>query len=377
VAQVFINPWRDRGLTTGGSSSRPLDLLHRHLPGYAPSPLLSCPDLAQAWKVDTVLVKDESRRFRLPAFKMLGASWAVYQLLLQRAGLPPETAFSPDVAATLRRGEPMRLVSATDGNHGRAVAHVARLFGLSAEIFLPAGSAMSRLQAIRDEGARVHIVPGDYDQACAAAAAALDANSWLVSDTFWPGHAQVPRWISEGYATMFVEIANANATRDVDAVFVPVGVGALAEAAIRHFRGPALHRHVGTVCVEPTDAACVMASLRAGGITQVPGPHRSAMVGLNCGTPSEVAWPMMRDGFDAAVSVPEPSAEDAMRALAASGIIAGGTGAASCAGAAELLGDERARAELGLDSTATILLLNTEGVTDPDHYRRVVATSPS
>jgi diaminopropionate ammonia-lyase len=371
VSEVLVNPWRDPALRTEGSSCRPMELLHGRLPGYRPTPLRECRELARSWRVGRVLVKDESSRLGLPAFKVLGASWAVYQLLLERTGLPLDTPFDHGVEAQLRQQGSLRLVTATDGNHGRAVAHVARMFGLGATIFLPADSALARIEAICDEGAHVKVVVGDYDEACAAAAASLDDGAVLVSDTFWPGHERVPRWISEGYATLFMEI-DAVEPAGVDVAFVPVGVGALAEAAIRHHRGPQASRSTRLVCVEPVDAACVTASLRAGRMQRAPGPHRSAMVGLNCGTPSEVAWPLMRDGFDTAVTVDDDDATEAMRALARLGIGAGATGAASCAGAARLLDDAQARAALGLDESATVLVLSTEGVTDLQHYRAVV-----
>lgn len=359
------NPYRDPDFRSPPPPTQPLTNLHRLLPGYAATPLVEAPGLAAAWGVGRVLVKDESTRFGLSAFKVLGASWAVYRLLLQRAGLPPDTPWTAVSPERLAAGGLRRLVTATDGNHGRAVAFMARMFGLGADIFVPAGTIPGRIAAMRELGARVTVVDGDYDDACARAAASLGPDASLVSDAYTPGHEQVTEWIVEGYATLFLEIRH-----DVDAVFVPVGVGSLAAAAVRHFRAQpgSTARLVG---VEPDDAACVQASLREGSLVRTPGPHRSVMVGLSCGTPSALAWPMLRPGLDATVAVPSSAAEEAMRALAGQGVRSGGTGAASAAGAAAVLGNPASRSLLGLDHGSTVLLLSTEGPTDPEHYAAV------
>jgi diaminopropionate ammonia-lyase len=157
---------------------------------------------------------------------------------------------------------------------------------------------------------------------------------------------------------------------------VPVGVGALAAAAVRHYRREGLARRPRLIGVEPLAAACVLASLRAGRMVTVPGPHHSIMAGLNCGTPSLVAWPSLLRGLDAVVAVDDVRARQAMRDLAAAGIVAGETGAASLAGLTELAagpGAEEVRRAFGVGPDAKVLLLCTEGATDPDAYRRIVA----
>ena len=368
---LSLNPHRDVEFRTSQPPTEPLTQLHRLLPGYVPTPLVEAPELAAAWNVGRVLVKDESTRLGLSAFKALGASWAVYQVLLHRAGLPAATPLSATSRVRLAAGGLRRLVTATDGNHGRAVAFMAQMFGLEAQIFVPAGTVPCRITAIRDLGARVTVVDGDYDDACARAAAAVGPDACLVSDTYSPGHEQVTEWITAGYATLFLEIADAGHEEDIDAVFLPIGVGSLAAAAIRHFRANpgSAARLVG---VEPDDAACVQASLLQGSLVRTPGPHHSVMVGLNCGTPSALAWPLLKAGLDATLTVCSSGAEAAMRAQARQGIRSGGTGAASAAGAAAVLGCSSSRSLLGLDHSSTVLLLNTEGPTDPDHYAAVV-----
>lgn len=371
---MSLNPLR-RPVSPAPPAPDALGLLHRRLPGYAPTALRPLPELAQRWGVARVLAKTETARFGLPSFKPLGATWAVHLTLLERAGLPLTTPYDPATRAQVAQARGLRtLVTATDGNHGRAVAWTARLFGLAADVVVPAGTAAARCAAIAGEGARVHVSTGDYDTACAEAAqrAAEAAGALLVQDTWLPGHGQTAARIVDGYRTLFLEIDLLLPAEHVDALLVPVGVGSLALAAVRHSAAG----DARLVAVEPDDADCVRRSLLAGEPVTVPGPHRTHMAGLSCGTPNAAAWPELAARLDAAVSVEDPAAEAAMRDLAAAGIAAGATGAASVAGAAALLGNREARAALGLTGDSTVLVLVTEGVTDPEHQRAVVPAGP-
>jgi diaminopropionate ammonia-lyase len=378
VGEVFLNPAARPAATMAPPPRAPLGL-HRRLPGYAVTPLRDAPALAGANGVGRVWVKDESSRLGLPAFKLLGASWAAYRALVERLGRDPEPWASLDeLRRTLGPLRPLTLATATDGNHGRAVARMAALLGLDADVYVPKGTAAARIAAIEGEGARVTVVDGDYDAAVAAAASTAGDRCLAIQDVGWPGYQQVPAWVVEGYATIFWEVDSQLAARGEpgpDLVVVPVGVGGLAAAAVRHWRRPQVGRPPRLVGVEPLAAACVLRSLRAGRIVTVPGPHDSIMAGLNCGTPSLVAWPALRAGLDAVVAVADERARHAMRDLAAAGIVAGETGAASLAGLAEVTGGPEAgqtRAVLGLGADARVLLLCTEGATDPDAYRRIV-----
>src|SRR5699024_6176132 len=214
------------------------------------------------------------------------------------------------------------LVGATDGNHGRAVAHMAALLGQQATILMPAGTAEARIRAIESEGATVEVIDGTYDEAVAASAAMADATHIVISDTSWEGYRDVPTDVIDGYATIFSEL-----NRQVDTlpthIFVQLGVGALGAAAIR--AAELLNARV--ISVEPDDAASILASLRAGERTMVPGPHRSIMAGLNCGMPSLVAWPELHAGIDLGLAIPDDATREAMRALAEAGVVAGETGA--------------------------------------------------
>jgi diaminopropionate ammonia-lyase len=377
--EVLVNPAARSEAATAPPPRAPL-ALHRRLPGYAVTPLVEAPALARANGVAQVWVKDESSRLGLPAFKMLGASWAAYRAVVERLGRDPEPWASLD---ELRRSlgplDSLTLAAATDGNHGRAVARMATLLGAGAEIYVPKGTARARIAAIESEGARVTVIDGDYDATVAAAAATAGERCLVIADIAWPGYEQVPAWVVEGYATIFWEVDDQLATLGEvgpDVVMVPVGVGALAAAAVRHYRRRGLGRRPRLIGVEPLAAACVLRSLQAGRIVTVPGPHHSIMAGLNCGTPSLVAWPSLRAGLDAVVAVADERARQAMRDLAAVSIVAGETGAASLAGLAEVTtgpAADEARRALGLGVDARVLLLCTEGATDPDAYRRIVA----
>jgi diaminopropionate ammonia-lyase len=380
AGEVLVNPAAAEraAAVTAPPALAPLDL-HRRLPGYAVTRLHDAPALASANGVGQVWVKDESARLGLPAFKMLGASWAAYRALVARLGRDPEPW--ADVEELRRAFAPLRpltLATATDGNHGRAVARMAALLGLDADVYMPQGTAAARIAAIEGEGARVTVVDGDYDHAVAVAASTTNDRRLAIQDVGWPGYEQVPAWVVDGYATIFWEVDDQLAARGEDGpdlVVVPVGVGGLAAAAVRHFRHQGRRKPPRLLGVEPLAAACVLASLRAGRIVTIPGPHDSIMAGLNCGTPSAVAWPYLQAGLDAVVAVADERARQAMRDLAAAGIVAGETGAASLAGLAEAAGGREAgalRRVLGLGPQTRVLLLCTEGATDPDAYRRIV-----
>ncbi len=335
---------RDPNWTAPPSDPRPLEF-HRALPGYAPTPLVELPALAAALGVGRVFAKDESERLGLPAFKALGASWAVHRAVAQHGG---------DARVTV--------VTATDGNHGRAVARFAHQLGHAAAIFVPDGVHPDAIKAIRDEGAEVFEVGGSYDDAVAAAAERGSAPGHvLVQDTAWEGYEEVPGWIVAGYATLFTEIDHQLAAAGAgspDLVLVPTGVGSLLQAALGHYR-QAGRTGTAVVSVEPVNAACVFASVAAEELTAVP-TSVTVMAGLNCGTVSTLAWPLIEPGLDAALVTDDERCTQAMRELAELGVDAGPCGAAALAAIRGANGPEF-RAHVGLDANATVVLLVTEG----------------
>lgn len=346
---------------------------HRQLPGYAPSPLTEAPDLAAELGVGRLFVKDESARFDLGAFKFLGASWAGFQAASRRSGYAGPAGLDGLRAHLAASGGGLALATATDGNHGLAVARTARLLGIAARVYVPKSVPRVVTERISAEGALVTVVDDDYDATVAAARADADADegALLVQDTAWPGYEEVPAWIVAGYETLFAELdaqlLQAGAAVPV-LVSVPVGVGSLAQAAVAHYRRAALPAadRPRLLSAEPDTAACVLASLAAGTITSVP-TGTTVMNGLNCGTPSSLAWPYIRGGMDAAIAVDDTEAAAAVAALAAAGVTAGPSGAATLAALRAALtgtGTASRRRDLGLDvpgDPAAVVCLCTEG----------------
>ncbi|NJK81947.1 MAG: diaminopropionate ammonia-lyase [Chloroflexaceae bacterium] len=338
---------------------------HQRLPGYAPTPLIDAPALAARLGVGQVLIKNEAERIGMPAYKILGAAWATYHALRERLnGDLPAWNTLEELAQHMQPLQPLTLAAATDGNHGRAVARVARLLGLGAHIFVPTGTAAARIAAIASEGAQVTVVDGTYDEAVARSAQEAGPHCAVISDTAWEGYTDVPTRVIAGYSTIFWEIEDELARRaqpGPDLVLVQTGVGALAAAVIGHYRradrtGPVPR----IVNIEPYNAACVLASMKVGRIVEVPGPHNSVMAGLNCGLPSPVAWPLVSQGIDLYIALDDAAALQAMRDLATIAIVAGETGAVGMAGATDLLTGPDAvcwRELLGVTDQSRILLM--------------------
>lgn len=334
---------------------------HRSLPGYRPTPLVELADVAGSLGVATVLVKDESDRFGLPAFKVLGAAWAINRALSLRAG---RATPAPDLDALAAIGvrHPVTLVAATDGNHGHAVAHLARLLGLGACIYLPDGVAGEVVDAIEAEGAEVICTDLVYDRTVQTAANSVGTSDLLIQDTSWKGYEDVPSWIVDGYSTIFTEIDEQVSGRvdDSDLVSVPTGVGSLLQSALAHYRTWEKGRGPAVLAVEPVVAACVTQSLLAGSPTTVDTSRPTTMAGLRCGTVSDIAWPAVRDGLDAAITVTDDETARSQEILTAHGVSAGPCGAAALAGVIAALGDEDRRHQLGVTPESAVLLISTE-----------------
>ncbi|HEX5541445.1 MAG TPA: diaminopropionate ammonia-lyase [Micromonospora sp.] len=372
-------------IATGRRSGRAPIHFHRAMPGYQPTPLHECPALARRLGVATVLVKDEAIRMGLPSFKILGASWAAITAVVQHwLGEDDGSLTLEEVAARIPNPEARRLVAATDGNHGRGVARMANLLGVGSEILVPAGTASARIAAIEAEGATVRVIDGSYDDAIVASARMADEFTLVVSDTAWEGYQETPAVVIDGYSTLFAEIDAAIAARRLpapDVVALQAGVGSFAAAGLQHFRHgkPTATRTPRTAIVEPSSANCLLESARAGNLVEVPGPHRSTMAGLNCGLPSALAWPTLQAGADVFLAVDDDAAHQAMRLLADEGIVAGESGAAGLAGLLAVAegANHVDRELLGLTPQACVLLINTEGATDPVNYREVVGRGPN
>ena len=363
-----VNPFRSTESGTPRDRNA-IRRFHESLPGYRPTPLVRLPALARATGMQSLYLKDESSRFGLDAFKGLGASWAMHLLLEARAGL-------------------RTVSSATDGNHGRAVAWTARRLGLEAVIFMTAHSAPARIEAIRREGAEVVLVDGTYDDAVRICAERSAAEGWqVVADVGYPGYLEIPEWIADGYETLFAETTEQLVERQwpwPDVVVLQAGVGGFAAAGVRHLRSRPHPPRIAVV--EPVDADPLLTSaLTDDGSPAVSGGgQQSIMACLNCGTVSLSAWPVLRAGVDVFFSISDEWAAEAMRCLGrgAAGdprVTAGESGSAGLAGLLALMAGPElagAREALGLGPSTTVLLVNTEGATDPVSYRRIVGSDP-
>jgi len=321
---------------------------HRSMAVYAPTPLVDCARLAQACGVKSVVAKDESARFGLNSFKILGASWAMARIAEYTWPVP-------------------RFAAATAGNHGRAVAWMARELRAGATIFVPSDTMLRRVQNIHKEGAEVRIVQGNYDDAVRECAAESQNYGWqVISDTGYAGYMEIPKWIADGYGTLFAEYEEQRASMALvppDVVFVQAGVGSLLSAAVRHFR-PGGDRPL-LVAVEPEEACCLLESIRSPGGQPAKGTsgQNSIMAGLNCGEVSLAAWPAIRCGVDMFLTIPDQYALEAVRRFLDSGIAAGESGAAGLGGLLALSTDpafREAKSRLGLTANSRVMLINSE-----------------
>jgi diaminopropionate ammonia-lyase len=323
------NRFRDR--LEPGSVSCDVRDYHRRLDAYIATPLVDCRRAAEILGIGELWIKDESARFGLNSFKVLGASWAMSRL-------------NASVFA-----------AATDGNHGRAVAWMARRMGATAHIFVPGNTSAARREAISREGAQVHVIDGTYDEAVRACSAASAASGWQVlSDTGYEGYLEIPQWVSAGYGTLFAEYAE-QAQAAPEIVFVQGGVGGLLSAAVRHFGSSAK-----LVAVEPLDADCLLESITSpfGKPQTARGKQNSIMQGLNCGEVSLAAWPEVRSGVDLFVAIEDELALEAMALLAP--MDCGESGAAGVAGLIAVCRNPELIRELGIGPESRVFAINTE-----------------
>lgn len=334
---------------------------HETLPSFAPTPLVPLDNVAKELGVKAVFIKTENGRFGLPAFKILGASWATFRALVEKLGLPLETTGLDDLAAHAQTAS-IKLFAATDGNHGRAVARMGALLGLESEIFVPDVLDHYARDMIKSEkGASVTAVAGDYDATIQAAAkkAGERKNGVLIQDTSFEGYDVVPAYVGQGYATMLLEIETQLAERGIKpTVFVsPVGVGSLAEAVVTYCKSEG--RSLRLLTVEPETAGCLHESLKAGKMVQVK-TSNTIMSGLNCGTVSPISWPVLQAGVDASVTISDIESHHAVEDLKTKhGVDLGPCGVASLSGlryVASSMPDA-----VGLSPDSVVVLLGTEG----------------
>ncbi|XP_014551539.1 hypothetical protein COCVIDRAFT_42187 [Bipolaris victoriae FI3] len=334
-----------------------VEAFHRTLPDYAVTPLTALPDLAQELGLGHVLLKDESLRLGLPAFKILGASWAIHNAISARCSLPPSASLDELGDASRKAG--IELVTCTEGNWGRAVARMAKYLQIKAVIFVPDFMDEATQRRIASEGAKVIVVDGDYDYSVAKAREEADKGGMLIMDVAWEGYEEIPEWVVEGYMTMLTETDRQLEEMDLPGathVFAAVGVGSWAQAVTMHYKA---QTHPATVItVEPEVAASLQASLQAGEITPISTSH-TIMNGMNCGTTSKTAWQILKHGVDASVTVSDVDVHHDVQYLHRQGVKNGPCGAATMTALKKACSMQKAG--LGLDEKSVVVLFSTEG----------------
>ena len=369
------------------AASREAMEFHCQLPGYAPTPLVPLQGLAHAWGLRGIFAKDESHRFGLKAFKVLGGSFAVAKLvcrMLDRdlADTPYAQIVSRETRQKIGR---ITLATATDGNHGRGVAWAAEQLGQRAVVYMPRGSAPSRVASIESHGAAVVVTDLNYDDTVRLARRTAEENGWhLIQDTAWQGYTDIPLWIMQGYLTMCAETVEQLRSQNAvpSHVFIQAGVGTLAGAVVGHLHGAYAKPRPKFIVMEPQQAACMLASVAAGDGKPHPaeGDLSTIMAGLACGEPNPISWEILRDLPSAYVSCDDYVAADGMRILAnplsGDAVVEAGESGSIGAGVIDLLMNhsrfEDLRRQLGMDSGSVCLFFNTEGATDPANYRDIV-----
>lgn len=371
---------------------------------YQPTPLVPLSAVTHACGLASVQIKDEGARLGLKSFKALGGAYAVIKLVRQRAAetlgrhvalaelprpasgslaLPEQGAVDTPAHPEVRQAaQQMTFTCATDGNHGLSVAAGARLMGARAVIFVHEGVSAERCAAIEAFGARLSVVGGSYDDAVAEALRQSRARDWLlVSDTSWEGYTETPRLVMQGYSVLAHELLTQLSAPPTH-VFLQAGVGGFAAAIAAALAGHYPRAMARVIVVEPARAACLYASLHAGRAVRIDARESTLMAMLECYEPSLLAWESLKHAATAFMTVEDQGALEAMRilarpAVAAESLVAGESGAAGLAGLLAACRSPEARAALGLDASARVLLVNTESATDAARYVAAVGASPA
>ncbi|KAK4545111.1 hypothetical protein LTR36_003662 [Oleoguttula mirabilis] len=362
---ALVNPHYDLSRDWQLDIDSAVEAFHKQLPDYGETTLHSLPSVAAELGFAHVFIKDESTRFGLPSFKILGASWAVHRAVCQRLNLPNSTSLAELQAALKHAGGETRLVTCTDGNWGRACARMAKHLDIPIKIYVPAFMVEYTQNLLREEGADVKVVAnGTYDDAIVAAQQdAEKTGALMVMDTSWAGYEEVPGWVTEGYSTMLREtdrqVAALTSGRKPEFVVGSVGVGSWMHAVTSHYKAVSPTNKV--VTVEPDRAACLKESLHTGQMTSIK-TGDTIMCGMNCGTPSKIAWSVLRDGVDVAVTVTDKQSHECVQYLQSQGVNAGPCGAATLAAL------RRACTEPMVEKRGdgVVVLFSTEGMREYD-----------
>ena len=352
-------------LTTSILKKNKAFAFHSSLPNYKATPLIQLPSLAEKYGVENIYFKDESYRLNLDAFKVLGASFAINEIIKKK----------PEIET---------FCTATDGNHGRAVAWSAKYFKKKSIVFVPKNTTNQRIKAIEKEGAIVELIDGNYDDSCAHAEKLSLENNWeLVQDMAWENYEEIPAQIMAGYSTLFQELEETlhlYPKAIIDLVFLQAGVGSFAGAGINYYLDRYGANRPKIVIVEPKEADAILSSFKKGEITTSKGNSTTIMAGLNCGTPSLGAWDLLKNGVDVSIKIDDRYSKQAIRELyypnsPDNRIISGESGVGGLAGFISIMTEgkfELLQKELNICNTTNILFISTEGATDENTFNEII-----
>lgn len=365
-------------------NAKKVQSFHASFPMYRATPLTELKETADNLGLGTIYMKDESYRFGLNAFKVLGGSYAIGSYLAEKLGKTIEEMPYEELVSDRTKKElgDITFVTATDGNHGRGVAWTANKLRQNAVVYMPKGSARERLQNILAEGADASITDLNYDEAVRLANRQAEEKGWvMVQDTAWEGYEDIPEWIMQGYGTMGYE-AYTQLPEKPTHIFLQAGVGSMAGAVTGFFASIYGEERPVITIVEPNKADCVYRTAEAadGKLHFVTGEMNTIMAGLACGEPCSIGWNVLRDYADNFISCPDYMAAQGMRILASPvkgdpQIISGESGAAAFGCVTEIMRDPKyrdIREKLGLNENSKVLFFSTEGDTDKENYRSIV-----
>ena len=365
-------------------SAKKVQSFHASFPVYKETPLVELKHTAKSMGLGNIYIKDESYRFGLNAFKVLGGSYAIGNYLAKRLGksiteMPYEKLVSGEIKREL--GD-ITFVTATDGNHGRGVAWTAKQLQQKSVVYMPKGSAEERLMNIRAEGADASITDLNYDEAVRLANSQAEQKGWvMVQDTAWEGYEDIPGWIMQGYGTMGYE-AYMQLPEKPTHIFLQAGVGSMAGAVAGFFASVYGEDRPIITIVEPNKADCIYKTAEAadGKLHFVTGDMDTIMAGLACGEPCSIGWNVLRDYADNFISCPDYAAAQGMRVLGNpeagdTKVVSGESGASAFGCIAEIMRDKtlvELKNKLKLDENSKVLFFCTEGDTDKENYKSIV-----
>jgi diaminopropionate ammonia-lyase len=359
---------------------------------YKPTPLYKLENLSEKLGIGGLFVKDESLRLELKSFKVLGGFYAISKYLAKKLNMDMSSIDFNEFKSEENRKKTgdITFTCATDGNHGFGVAWTAKQLNQKAVIYMPKGSSANRVEYIESTGAKVIVTDRNYDDTVRIALSDAEKNGWvIIQDTAWEGYRDIPCSIMQGYSIIAEEALKQMKTdygTKPSHIFVQAGVGALAAAIIGYFASAFPENPPIMAVVEPEKADCVYQSMKAGELTKVSGDLNTIMAGLACGETNPIAWEIISRNCSAAISVPDYITEEGMRILAKPvkndhRIVSGESGAVTTGLVVEMIMNgsySDLRKALKIDDSSNILVISTEGDTDPDIYLKIInSTSES